>query len=311
MIEAPSVDALMSAGLEDWLRDQQAMREATKATVRKRTVISLTVAIVVFLVLWVAFSFGAALFGGIMIGGAGQLWAAAARNPVVTALKQEMNQRVAEAMGCSFSHHAAPGPEFQLARTFELLPSHDRAAFEDQWQGDIAGRPFNLFEAHLEEWRGSGKNRRLETVFRGVLITVGFARAFHGSTLVERDGNHMTLFGLRDAITIEGRKLERVKMVDPRFEDDFTIWSTDQVEARYLVHPAYVERLIAIEEQFRGRKIRALFHEGNLVIALESRNQFESGSLDADNDRAFLAQTIAQFAALANLAIALNERPRG
>lgn len=311
MIEVPSVDTLMAGGLEQWLREQTAMRTEAKAKVRQRTVISLVAAAVALLIIWAFFSFGPAFFTAAMIGGAGQLWAAAARTPVVNAIKQEMNQRIAAAMGCSFSHVATPAEEFTLAKTFELLPAYDREAFEDQWQGTIAGMPFNLYEAHLEEWQGSGKNRRLETVFRGVIMTVGFARDFHGSTLIERDGHHMTLFGLRDAITIEGMKLERVKMVDPRFEDDFTIWSTDQVEARYLVHPAYVERLIDIESRFSGQDIRALFHGGNLVIALEARDQFESGSLDAENDRIRMAQTIEQFGALATLAKALNERPRG
>lgn len=311
MIEVPSVDTLMAGGLEQWLRGQTLMREEAKAKVRQRTIIGIAGGILVFFLIWAVFSFGAGLFAGVMVGGAGQLWAAAARTPVVNAIKQEMNQRIAAAMGCSFTHVATPGAEFALALTFEMLPSHDRDAFEDQWQGDVAGRPFNLYEAHLEKWRGSGKNRRMETVFRGVLMTVGFARDFHGITLVEREGNHLTLFGLRDSITIEGVKLERVKMVDPKFEDDFTIWSTDQVEARYLVHPAYVERLIAIEQRFRGQKLRALFHGGNVVIALEARNQFESGSLDAENDRMRMAETIEQFAALAELAQALNERPRG
>ncbi len=311
MIETPTVDALMAGGLDRWLESQTAMREDAKAKARQRTIISLAAAAVVFVSLWAMLGVGVGFFFAAMIGGAGQLWAAAARRPVINAIKQEMNSRIAEAMGCAFSHAASPGTEFSLARTFEMLPSFDREAYEDQWQGEISGRPFNLYEAHLQEWRGSGKNRRLETVFRGVLLTVGFARDFHGSTLIEREGNHLTLFGLRDSITIEGAKLERVKMVDPRFEDDFTIWSTDQVEARYLVHPAYVERLISIEQGFSGQKIRGLFHGGHLVIALEARDQFESGSLDADSDRWRMRQTIAQFAALANLASALNERPRG
>jgi hypothetical protein len=311
MIESPTVDGLMASGLEQWLVSQNAMRVDARAKVRSRTIISLTGAAILSIIILGLFGFGPALFAAVMVGGAGQLWAAAARTPVVNAIKQEMNQRIAAAMGCSFSHVAGPGQEFQTAQTFEMLPSYDREAYEDQWQGEIAGHPFNLYEAHLEEWRGSGKHRRLETVFRGVVMTVGFARDFHGSTLVERDGHHMTLFGLRDSITIEGTKLERVKMVDPRFEDDFTIWSTDQVEARYLVHPAYVERLIAIEQGFSGQKIRALFHGGELVVVLEARDQFESGSLDADNDRQRIAKTIEQFAALANLATALNERPRG
>jgi hypothetical protein len=311
MITVPTVDVLMAGGLEQWLRSQAQMRNEAKAKVRQRTVISLAGAVVAFFLVWLIWSIGTGFFTGAMIAGAGQLWAAAARTPVVNAIKQEMNQRIAAAMGCNFDHVAMPGPEFEFAKTYELVPDYDREAFEDQWRGEIVGRPFGLYEAHLEEWRGSGKNRRLETVFRGVVMTIGFARDFHGSTLIEREGNHMTLFGLRDAITIEGVRLERVTMVDPRFEEDFTVWSTDQVEARYLVHPAYVERLIEIEQRFSGKKIRALFHRGSVIIVLEASDQFESGSLDADNDRVRMAQTIEQFAALANLAIALNERPRG
>jgi glucose dehydrogenase len=182
MIEAPTVDALMAGGLEQWLVSQTAMREDAKAKVRQRTIISLVAAVILFALVWAIWSVGAGFFTAVMLGGAGQLWAAAARTPVVNAIKQEMNQRIAAAMGCNFNSAAVPGPEFATARMFEMLPSFDNDDYEDQWQGEIAGRPFDLYEAHLQEWRGSGKNRRLETVFRGVLMTVGFARDFHGST---------------------------------------------------------------------------------------------------------------------------------
>ena len=99
-------------------------------------------------------------------------------------------------------------------------------------------------------------------------------------------------------------------MADPRFEDAFTVWSNDQVEARYLVHPEYMERLVAVEQAFAGDNLRALFREGQLLIVLESGNMFESGSLDAEDDRRLLERTIAQFAALADLAAQLNERER-
>ena len=93
-------------------------------------------------------------------------------------------------------------------------------------------------------------------------------------------------------------------------EDMFSIWSSDGVEARYLVHPEYVERLVAVEQAYAGQNIRALFHGGELLIVLESGDMFESGSLDATDDRALLDRTIHQFATLADLAARLNERPR-
>ena len=68
-------------------------------------------------------------------------------------------------------------------------------------------------------------------------------------------------------------------MVHPEFEDLFSVWSDDQVEARYLVHPRYVERLLEVEQAFDGQNVRTLFKGGELVIAIESDNMFESGSL--------------------------------
>jgi hypothetical protein len=312
MIEAPNVDALLAGELGQWLHGQTAMRAEAQSKIRRATWISLIAAgLLVLLLLALTGNIGLSLVVGALIAGGGQLIAAWIRDPVVSAIKQEMNSRIAAALGCSFLSEVAPGTEFDLAKSYEMLPSYDREDFEDEWTGTIGDSPFRLFEAHLQEWRGSGKNRRLETVFRGVIMSVGFTRRFHGSTLVEREGYHMTLFGLRDTLTIDGQQLERVKMVDPRFEDAFTIWSTDQVEARYLVHPEYVERLISIEQRFDGQKIRALFHGGSLVIALETNETlFESGSIDPSHDRALMAATIEQITSLANLAVALNERPR-
>lgn len=51
-------------------------------------------------------------------------------------------------------------------------------------------------------------------------------------------------------------------MVHPDFEDAFTVFTTDQTEARYLVHPTYIERLIALENAFQGKDIKTLFKDG-------------------------------------------------
>ena len=141
---------------------------------------------------------------------------------------------------------------------------------------------------------------------------IGFARRFNGATLIEKDKQRRNfLFGSeKESITVSGLRLDRVDMVDPAFEERFTVWSNDQVEARYLVHPEYVERLTALETAFGGDNMRALFKDGSLLVVLENGNQFESGSLDSADDRDRVATSIAQFGALAELATRLNEKPR-
>ena len=118
-------------------------------------------------------------------------------------------------------------------------------------------------------------------------------------------------FGTRDSVTKAGHQLDYVDMVNPLFQDTFAVYSDDQVEARTLIHPSYLERLVEIERAFFGEKVRALFHEGWVVIAIESGNLFESGGLDAERDRNRVQEAANQFSALARLAVAFNQDERG
>jgi hypothetical protein len=180
---------------------------------------------------------------------------------------------------------------------------------EDQWQGKIGDTDFLLYDAKLTEEQGSGKSRRTVTVFEGIILRFRFARPFLSTTLVRRDGFKFTLFG--DDKSFGGQVLDRVKMVDPRFEDAFDVYSSDPVESRYLVHPAYCERLLELERDFYGSKLAALFRHGDLIVTVNAENMFESATLDPAQDRELLGRTITQFGTMARLIELLNERPRG
>jgi hypothetical protein len=312
MIQQLEADALLAGDLGQWLATQGDARAEAKRKSRFRMTLGVVLGLAAAAGLFaLTRHFELTFMTGAAIIGLAAAWSHAAKAPIMRAIKERINTRIATALDVQFSCDCAPGDEYERAKTFGLLPGFDREAFEDRWWGQIGEIPFAVYEAHLQQWQGSGKNRRLVTVFRGSIMTIGFARRFHGTTLVERAGSRITFFGLRDSISPGDVKLDRVSMVDPRFAEDFWVWSSDAVEAHYLVHPQYVERLIAVEQAFQGQKIRALFQEGELLIVLDSGNMFESGTLEAAQDRDMLATCIAQFNSLANLAIQLNERPRG
>lgn len=314
MIERPDANVLMAGPLGGWLEAQNAARTEAKAKARTRQITGIAAACAVaVVVILLGGDIALALQLGFFTGAAGFGWAEFAKRPVINRLKGGINGAIAEALGLKYSIEVTPGQSFQQARDFELVPSYDNASFQDLWWGQVGDRPFTLHEAKLTEQRGSGKNRRTVTVFEGSILLIGFNRKFLGTTLVERHGQHRTLLGLgseRDEVTIGGIPLTRADMTDPRFEDRFTVWSNDGVEARYLVHPDYIERLVKVEEAFAGQKIRALFQDGDLLIAVETGDMFESGSLESGEDRVLLERTIQQFGALADLASQLNERPR-
>lgn len=311
-----NIDTLMQGQLGNWLAGQTQMREAAKEKATSRWVWGAAILMPVLAFLW----FGPDLSGGlktvIALGG-GLAVGAWGYQPIAEAkktIKIGINSAIAESYGVTYEHDVEPGAEFEAAQTYGLVPDFDRSGFEDRWYGTLEGHGFNLYEAHLEERRGSGKNQRWVTVFRGVIIQMAFGRSFHSTTLLQRAGAHrkwLGLGGISDQVSFNGHRLDRVDQVHPAFAEVFGLFSDDQVEARVLVHPSYVEHLLKLESAFGAKELRALFIRGQVIIAAEGGNMFESGSMDASDDHARASEAAEQFGALAGLALAINQNERG
>ena len=168
------------------------------------------------------------------------------------------------------THDAAgsppPTPAYQVLKDAALLPGHSRRNFEDLIEGERAGARFALVEAKLDT---SGKNSK--TVFQGILIHIEYPQRFSGRTLMARSGWWKRGKGAGD--------LQKVSLVSRELDEAFTVYSSDQVEARALLSPDRMERLIALERHFSGGKLRGLFDQGHVTLALEADNQFEAGSV--------------------------------
>ncbi|MFC3096282.1 DUF3137 domain-containing protein [Alteraurantiacibacter palmitatis] len=314
MIERPDIDALMSGELGEWLTAQAQVRAAAREESNGRLVKAAFVVLplAAFLLFGPGWDIEVKIWLIALAGIASGVWIYAPKAKAIRQTKEGINSALAAALGLTYSHDCEPGAGFDRAKLFRMLPGYSRAKFEDKWWGQIGTRAFTLHEAHLEQKRQSGKNSHYVTVFRGPVMTIAAGRRFHGVTLVERSGKHKKfgLFGEKDRLEISGLILDKADMVHPGFEDQFTVYSTDQVEARYLVHPGYVEKMIALEAAFSGSKIRTLFHEGEVTVVLEVRNMFESGQMDAGRDREMVAACVAQFMAMADLAASVSEADR-
>ena len=311
-----NIDTLMQGQLGDWLAGQSAMRTAAKDKATSRWVWAAVILLPAFAFLWFVPGVPDQLKALLMVGGvlAAGFWGFQPIAAAQKAIKIGINSAIATSFGVAYQHEVEPGPEFDAARTYGLLPDFDRSHFEDRWHGTLEGHAFNLYEAHLEEQRGSGKNRHWVTVFRGVIIQMGFGRTFRSTTLLERAGEHRKWLGLggtSDHVTFDGHRLDRVDQVHPAFGDVFALFSDDRIEARVLVHPTYVEHLLRLESAFSAKELRALFARGEVLIAVEGRDMFESGAMDASTDRARAEEAATQFAALAGLALAINQNERG
>ncbi len=160
----------------------------------------------------------------------------------------------------------------ELLERAKLVPDHDRAKFTELVQGERHGVLFTLFEASLDQRivTSNGKTQTVHwvPVFFGQFLHIPYHRPFSSHTLIARDA------GWFNGVSGPGKGLKRVGLVDPKFEKIFEVYSTDQVEGRYLVDPGFMERLLHLEGNNKKRDLQAAFFEQAVMISITGGDGF-------------------------------------
>lgn len=204
------------------------------------------------------------------------------------AAKRQSLSAIADAIGCTYRLDGFDPDGLADFKSWSLLPGYDRISCRDRFAGRHHGCAFAFFDTHLQKQVGSGKNRRWKTVFNGQLVCIDFPKPFKGTTVIREDAGPFNFLEQWSC------NLQRVGLGDSRLEKAFEVYASDQVEARVLIHPVFMERLLELEALFRGQHLRGAFHEGHLLLAIEGGDKFELGSmfftlLDEPRVRAILA----------------------
>lgn len=163
---------------------------------------------------------------------------------------------------------AGAAPAFDTFQSLRLIEKPDDSRFEDRFSGSRAGCAFEMCEARLT--RGSGKEKR--TLFSGQLMRIAFPRRFLGTTVVLRESGWFNRFECPP-------HLAKVGLEDPHFEKIFEVFGDDQVEARAILTPSFMQQLVDLEQAFSGSHIRCAFIDGGLLIAFEAPDRFEIGDM--------------------------------
>lgn len=76
------------------------------------------------------------------------------------------------------------------------------------------------------------------------------------------------------------KNMQDVNLEDVVFDKNWNVRSSDQIEARYVLTPALMERMLEIKKRFRGRKIEFSFWNNKVLIAVHTnKDMFETTSL--------------------------------
>jgi hypothetical protein len=161
-----------------------------------------------------------------------------------------------------------------LFKEYGILPSYDEAILEDYVNGSYKEVIIEFFSAKLLNITVRKGKRRKDTVFHGIVVCLTMNKNFNGKTIVVKD---LGIIGnwLKDKFS----SLEVVNLEDPTFENQFQVYSTDQIEARYLLTTSFMERLLALSSMFNNQ-MECSFYNNKLLFAIKSmQDNFKTSSI--------------------------------
>jgi hypothetical protein len=153
-----------------------------------------------------------------------------------------------------------PPPDLDRLRRFHVFRHFGAAHADDGIAGQHRGLKLSIVQLRLT--RGWGLWRK--SVFRGLLIEIELKQRLAGVTAIAADAGG---FGnLRDELA--ARDIRRVGLESPAFEREYEVYATDQVMARALITPDFMERFMALGKSEGFGRPLALAQDNLLQIAM-------------------------------------------
>lgn len=110
--------------------------------------------------------------------------------------------------------------------------------------------------------------------FKGVFSVASFNKNLKGHTLILPDNLEKVIGKIAQNIQkFNFRKEDLIKLEDPEFEKEFVVYSTDQVEARYVLTTSMMERLTALKRKI-NKPIMVSFTDNKINIAILNSHGF-------------------------------------
>lgn len=236
----------------------------------------------------------------------------------VTELKNVCMRRVLKAFGdIEWEPKTDIVTDNQLVRS-DLFGIFNTRSSDDAFRGSYKDVKFSVCETELLYITGSGKSKSVQQVFNGVVINFEANKHIKNKTIIATKGDNnikgrncvvggivlaiaaqavtdlstwwfyvgfaaiigVIGFCVSKLIPKDKEILNEIKLEDPEFNKKYRAYSSDEVEGRYLITPAFMERFNNVKTAFGAKKIKCSFYDEDLMFAItSSKNLFEIGNL--------------------------------
>lgn len=153
-----------------------------------------------------------------------------------------------------------------------ICDEYSYSSYDDIFKGEYKSINCEIIEAKfIKEERVGRKNRFQIQIYSGVIVKLDMNKRFKGNTVIKPD-----TFMHRISVS----NLRHTTLEDVNFEKKFDVFTNDEVEARYLITPSFMERLNNLKVSFSASKVECAFYDKYLLIGLHTnKDLFSVGSL--------------------------------
>ncbi len=190
-------------------------------------------------------------------------------------LKGSLFDKAVGYLGEQYSFASSPPWSTGRLKDFGIVPSHNRVSLFDYIKGTHRDVPLQMCQAVLERESTDSKGRKSRhTVFRGLIVLIEPPKHPEGVVQIRRDGGWLGN-AVGGWFTQTFSALERVHLEDPHFEDRFAVYASDQIEARTILTPSFMARLLDLEQGLDKGRVTASFNGAELLILIPSHTLFQ------------------------------------
>lgn len=219
-------------------------------------------------------------------------WLAGLINQYRNDFKQQVIQRLVKLYDENLSYNPTGGiSQQEFCNSLIYQHSIDRYSNEDLIYGLLGKTAVRFSEVHAEYKTTTTDSKgnchtQWHTIFKGIFFVADFNKYFKGRTIIQPDhlesawgGLGCWLQSLKAKAQVSSDQGQLVKLEDPNFERLFAVYSTDQVEARYILSTSLMQRLIEFHDRV-GKPVAISFVDSKVHIAIpNNKNLFEPPSI--------------------------------
>lgn len=183
-----------------------------------------------------------------------------------------------------------PKSEIDQSILFDLGLISEQPNFgqpEDQLKGMVGKTAVFICEMDaIRRIRKGRKGKKYKRLFHGLYLQADFNKNFHGETYILPDNWEKSLGWLATKVQkLNTSKGQLVNLENQDFENLFRVYSSDEIEARYILSPKLMERLVKMHVWLTSKsqspvKIMIRFKDGAMHLAIDWNQDFFEVSFD-------------------------------